>query len=898
MKLSTLLAGETCLRKAFLNDLNLKSTKGKNYYISSAVSELLSKVKDFSRFSISNFIEELEEKLPNDKFYNLTAKKEEIKVIEEIVERYAKWEKEKNRKKVLENPSGYISVGKEFINVSAHVIIENEDNLEIIKYRTSEPKLSYRGQKEETLPQNNIELYLLYKLGLEIAKDFKVKKPVVASFYHLKSKDDKASKLEEEFEVKKGKNIIQMSFSPEDSKYVEDKILKIIDSKMDLDSEMCDSKKCSNCNFINLCSLKKTASKVQNVEYTEPLKKVDTLNLTKSQLAAVNFNEGIVRINAGAGSGKTTIVALRVCELIQNGTNPRDILLITFTNKGAQEMKEKIAFWIDKLGIKNVRVDKMHIMTFNSWGEMVIKKKFNLLGYSAPPSLLEKVEKYDILLDIIDKNQDVILNGCNYINPLLDFPNAKGIVVTLDAYIDIIKSKYTLTYEEYCEVSKIGFKLSLEEFNHIMNIYNEFNHQLKSNNKMQYQDQINNLIELIDEHYDEMESFSYKHIIVDEFQDTNQIQLDVISFLTTLNKFKSLMVVGDDSQSIFSFRHATPEFIINFHNYFQGVEDIFLVDNFRSTPEIIKLANHVNALNLSRIDKNLISRRESIGLVPNLVGFRTKDSEYHNISAEIKRKISSGTNPMDIAVIARTKTELFNMESHFKEFGIPYVLDIAEPILNNDRIHILSKFAEVFVNEDVTLPIIDFLAVTKFDKIKEMSSLELETYIKECREVISSKLASFENEDEKIEYFFKVIETITDDDLMAFIQELKAMKFSLLSNLIDYLKKFVLYEDDKTVEKDENKYNAVVLTTAHSSKGKEWDVVYNILDKFSYSANDETREEERRLLFVCITRAKKELILTYHMNMDSKKNYKNHNQFIDELINSNKVLIDETDTVA
>lgn len=883
IRVNDILGIEACERKGYFQLLGLNYPKGKSYQMAIVFKELMKGIQ-FDKFDEEESLKEFHDKLDTSLFLSQDAKDEELSIYNHHIKRYVDYENLQKRDILSRNVSKEVKVGEFNISISADFIFDNGGTIEVVKIKKGEPKMSIRGQKFETQPKNSIDLYLLSELGKSLYAD----KPIIASLYHLKSKDDTSKKTVDYFEVKKGKNIISYSFDAEEEELVKLRVIDLLEKDFSITSEKtCDTANCDFCNYKNICSYDEKAQG-NNLEIVEKAKKATELKLTLPQHDAIMFENGIARINAGAGSGKTTIIALRVVELIRNGCSPSDILLVTFTNKGAQEMKDKIEYWLKKFKLTDVDIKKMFIMTFNSWGEMVIKEKYDKLGFTAEPKLAEKVQRYDIIFELL-KEFDKI-EGSNYKNPLLDFPNAKGVVVELDEYFDKIKGNFVISADAVVE----QLKMLPTKANIIFDMYTRFNEMLLEKNLLQYQDQINHLIYLMDEYSDEFDMFSYKHIILDEYQDTDKIQFDVVSFLVNLERFKSLMVVGDDSQAIFSFRHATPENILRFHEYFEDVKDIFLVDNFRSTPEIIATANALNDVNTNKIDKQLISR-QAHGNKPMVQEYRTIEDEYEGISKVVRDTIDNGVNPENIAIVARTKSELFKIESYLNQKDIPYVMDIAEPLLNNSNLHILISFADFFENEYMDLGLLEYLYIFKREEINKMTNEEIRELVEIRKGSFLEKLEACDTEEDRINLYFAIIESIAKKDkaISAFLDELKEKSFFTVNSLFDYLRKLIAYEDEKAVAKDEEVYRAVTLTTAHTSKGKEFDVVINTVNKFKNERGMklEEIEEERRLFFVAITRAKKQLYITYQTNQDRIKIRNSYCKFIDELKHVEKLEI-------
>lgn len=776
-----------------------------------------------------------------------------------------------------------INIDGKLITVSADlVLLDEKKSLHVVKLKRGEPELTYAGRKRETLPEYSIELYALKLLGEKLHPGFKT----YGALHHLKGKNDEMHYLCE-FEEKAGHNIIAWDFEQDDEMKAE-LLSTLTMAERNIFSNLRTDKKdrCHTCPFANICNYQGSVEAAPLEKVIETEKAPQDFALTASQRQAVLFEKGISRINAGAGSGKTTVVALRVNELILGGCDPKDIFLTTFTNKGAQEMREKVRFWLAKEGQEHL-ADDLSITTFNSWGDKIIRENYKALGFKEEPKMLEKVEKYDILFDILDRNPE--LQDYDYRNPLMDFRYAHGAVVRLGMVFDAMKASNITREEQFNDV--LLLQREFKSATLILEMFKEYNGVLKERNLIEYQDQINLIAQMMEEDSPVMRQYDYKHIIVDEFQDTDKIQVDLVMFLANQPRFESLMVVGDDSQAIFAFRNTTNENILNFNKMFNKVKDIKIMENFRSTKEIVALANHINSLNVKKINKKLTSSRK--GVLPQLVGFIDMPDgyEHQKIAEKIAGLISMGNyNPEDIAVIARTKDELFEIQELLKRLSIPTILDVPEPLLNNFSIHMAKNLAQFLVNPNTNQGLFEYwmLRTNDFDGA---SRSEIVHFFEEQKKAFAELLEETEdeelNEEMRQEAFFTMIGSIEDKELQEFIGELKKKELSL-EELRVYLKKFVLYEDPKTIEKRKGKFRAVTLTTAHTSKGKEFRVVFNTITKYTPNNTPTEIEEERRLLFVSITRAKELLFVTYS-GSSKLRHSKKYLGFPEELASSGKM---------
>jgi superfamily I DNA/RNA helicase len=621
------------------------------------------------------------------------------------------------------------------------------------------------------------------------------------------------------------------------------------------------------------------------------------VKLTNEQQQVIVIEEGNWRINSVAGSGKTTVMSLRAIELFKKGYKPSDILLITFTNKGCGELKEKIAYWLKYCKIKSINKKSLNIFTFNGFGESIVSKQWKKLGFKQKPELATMVDVNDIIKELLQEYDKI--EWLNYKNPLLNYPNAKGAFKQLTIYFDLIKS-FNYNVNTLCDGVIVREKTSsgltianmMDKSTLIFEMYNKFNAKLKAKSLMQYQDQILYLIELLEKYPQLINTYGFKHVIVDEYQDTDFTQVKLMHLLTQYKGFKSLMVVGDSSQSVYGFRLTTPKNIIDFHKEFDNVKDIFLLDNFRSTPQICSTANKLDKLNTERIDKEIIGRKVD-GKLPQLLEFNALEDEYKNITDLIEDKIKVGVPLHEICFIARTKKELLEIQDYLNKKNIPSIIEASERFLDNSNVQCIINLANFFKNNDYDYYLAEYLYIINND-FKTMDMNDIKKTVADFKISILEGFNLLEDETQKIEYFNTLISPILDIDTIAkdFMEYLNQTTFGAFNEMLVHLQKITLYEDDTSIEKSDSKYQAVCLTTGHSSKGKEWSIVINSIDNFKYETDDlQALEEERRLLFVSITRAKDELYVTYNTNQDKSRNKGKYCLFADELEDIEKIKI-------
>lgn len=783
------------------------------------------------------------------------------------------------------NISGIITINGKKIKVKCDLALKHEDCIELIKISASNPKLSYKARVEDNKPENNFELYLMYLLGKKEFNGYNL--PIKSSFYHLKGKCDEGDNyklfleegsdsllkiiqhLEEskalcknkretnkvDTQIRKIQGILHFDYTEGDniigcdkfnSEYIEENLIDLLDKELSINSPKCKKSHCSECQERILCQLKESEGvKLEPIEKPKNIKK-EEIKLVDAQKNVVYFNKGIRRVNSCCGTGKTFTNTLRLNQLLKYN-KPKDILMITFTNKGVEELKNKV----DKL--TSVNKKRLNIFTFNSFGSRIIDKEYLKMGFKEPPELIDKIEKVDMIINILalDKFKDI--KWLNYRNPLMNFPDAKGCVYELIGYFNKIKS-FGVQY----------LSLEPEKINDVLDMYNEFNSRLKEANKIEYQDQLLLTVKLFEDYPKLIQKYGYRHIMVDEFQDTDKIQIKLLKLLQQYKDFESLMVTGDTSQSIYEFRNTTPENMLNFHKEFEGTEDIFLLENFRSYHEICDLANKLDRLNENRIDKTMVSTR-GVGGIVKLKEYPTLEDEYEDFVEIIKQN-----KPEDVCIIARQSKELLDIQQVLNNFNVPNKLDVPELYMKNPNIITAINLTKFLQNTDNDFYLMEYLMNINEDlqnneEIKSLLEIEKENITKQLE---------IEDADYTATYLDMISKITEKDDVckVFFDNILESKKFANFNDLASYLQKFILYNDNSQIDKDaEIKYKAVTLTTAHSSKGKEWPIVVNTIDKYKYN------ESERRLLFVSITRAKDELYITYH-NKKGK-----YCKFVDEL---------------
>lgn len=610
----------------------------------------------------------------------------------------------------------------------------------------------------------------------------------------------------------------------------------------------------------------------------------DTLN--EQQKEAVFHTEGPFLILAGAGSGKTRVLTHRIAYLIEErGVNPWNILAITFTNKAAGEMRERV----DRL--VGFGAESIWVSTFHSTCVRILRRYIDRIGFDTNFTIYDSDDQKSLMRDV-----------CR----VLDVDTKKYKERMFLSAISAAKDEM-ITPDEY-ELNAAG------DFGKqkIAQVYREYERQLHANNALDFDDLLLKTVQLFQTQPDVLESYQerFRYIMVDEYQDTNTVQFKFVSLLAA--KYQNLCVVGDDDQSIYKFRGANIRNILNFEQEFQNARVIKLEQNYRSTQNILNAANAVIQNNRGRKDKTLWTDNGD-GEKVHLRQFDTAYDEAEFVADDIRKNIGNGGTYQDYAILYRTNAQSRMFEEKFVACNIPYKIVGGVNFYARREIKDLLCYLKTIDNGR------DDLAVRRIINVpKRGIGLTTITRIQEsaaAREIgfyeallgldlipgvarAASKLDSFVA---LIEYFKRRSDEVSITDLMneiiektGYIENLEAEDKedaqARIENIEELVSKIAAYEEQCAAEQvkpslsqfleevalvadidslEENP-DYVVLMTLHSAKGLEFPHVYlvGMEDGLfpSYmtitSDNDEDLEEERRLCYVGITRAEQELTMT------------------------------------
>lgn len=620
----------------------------------------------------------------------------------------------------------------------------------------------------------------------------------------------------------------------------------------------CAGEGCSTCARNQLCNYEEPPI---DLGFEKTIKPLSDINLTQTQREAADFERGIARVIAGAGAGKTLLVAMRVVELIKKGYDPSKIAMLTYTTTGAKEMTERVIRYL--AGQEGILTDPGLIKsgTINSFGQDIINDHYEELGYTEAPRVVPDEVRYGIINDVL--NSYAKIPEWKY-RPLGQYENAKwanqycALNKAKNVFADIKKNNWTV------RENGLTGTYSPQSISMIFLMYNQYQLEMKQKNFIEFDDQLDLVLQLTETHPGLFDEYGYEHIIMDEYQDSNLKQLNIAKAMIDANSFKSFMGVGDDSQSIFSFQDATPEFIVNFERYFGEFKDFQLIENHRSSRNVVTNANKINALVDDRVEKDLVATKND-GEPVDVQGFYTKEAEYKFMANDIAKRIEAGADPSSICIMASTGDELRSIASVLTKANISSVLMNPIPFRKNARVIALCDYYDSFVNH-TPKGMIEYENVLKHGELKSATKEELDDIVADRKAEIMSVPKTI---DKFIELANKLDEDKTDVCFQDFLDRISYCKD--MDELAEYFSNFELYGYDSTCGKTkEGHYAGVNLITIHSAKGLEWDTTYLSLTNFDrkqYHKDPSGRyskeiNEKRRLWFVGATRAKEKLICT------------------------------------
>ena len=632
----------------------------------------------------------------------------------------------------------------------------------------------------------------------------------------------------------------------------------------------------------------------------------DTLN--NEQREAVFCTEGPLLMLAGAGSGKTRSLTHRIAYLIEEkGVAPWNILAITFTNKAAQEMRERVDTLV------GYGSEDIWISTFHATCSRILRRHIDLLGYDRNFTIYDASDQKSLMKEVL-KEMKIDTKQFPERSVMSEISSAKN------------EYKSPLDYR-----NEYGSNFRNQR---IADIYEHYQKRLKENNALDFDDLLVKMVDLFQTNPDVLEHYQdrFQYIMVDEYQDTNTVQFLLVSLLA--KKYRNLCVVGDDDQSIYKFRGANIYNILNFEKVFPDAQVIRLEQNYRSTQNILNAANGVIANNKGRKEKKLWTENQK----GELVHFKQYDTEYDEADGVVSRinfLAMRGVQYKDMAILYRTNAQSRIFEEKLKQKNIPYAIVRGISFYDRKEIKDLMSYLKVVDSGMDDLSVKRIINVPKrgigqttinrlqeFAILNQMSFLDAVFNADEIPEVTRAlaKLHKFADMIEEFREYAseheisELLEHILDvtqyraeleaegtDESISRLEDIEELFNDIAyyeeeeenPNLRDFLAEKDMYTLNAGIDNLEDENNKVLLMTLHNAKGLEFNNVFlggmeeGVFPGFGamMSGDESEIEEERRLCYVGITRAKERLFLSAAKRrmLRGQTQYNRRSRFIDEI---------------
>ena len=601
--------------------------------------------------------------------------------------------------------------------------------------------------------------------------------------------------------------------------------------------------------------------------------------LNAAQHEAVSAVDGAYLIIAGAGSGKTRTLVYRVARLTELGYDPESILLLTFTRKASKEMMDRASILLDK------RCSKINGGTFHSFANIVLRKYAKAVNLDNGFTILDQGDSEDVI--------NLIRSQLNLSQHKKRFPNKATIFKVLSYSANTEQKVEDILNEEYPH-----FADYIDKILDIQKIYTSYK---RKNNLLDYDDLLIFLRDFLLEFGPAAKSFlsTIKFVMVDEYQDTNKLQAEIIRGLSQVHQ--NIMVVGDDSQSIYSFRGANFKNIMEFPKLFNNVKVITLEENYRSTQEILNFSNHIIEYAIEKYPKHLFTRKIG-GELPGIISAANENMQSRFIVERILELREEGVPLDDISVLFRSSFHSFNLEIELNKANIPYVKFGGMKFIETAHVKDMLAFLRIatnptdFVSWYRVLLLHEGIGPKKAQIIMDEIATNNLTISNNPEAVVSKKYNSMifnllsllheihiKNQlpSDKAELVLKYYEPLFKEKYDDWNKRKKDLE--IFMNLAENYRSLDSFLSDMAlepprdsvidVEAEDKEKEHLTLSTIHSAKGLEWHTVFilHAIEGFFPSSQSvdklESLEEERRLMYVASTRAKQNLYICYPMHI-------------------------------
>ena len=602
--------------------------------------------------------------------------------------------------------------------------------------------------------------------------------------------------------------------------------------------------------------------------------------LNPSQYEAATTRDGPVLVLAGAGSGKTRTLIFRVARMIEEGVDPASLLLLTFTRRAAEEMIQRAE------ALMGGRCDKVTGGTFHSFANTVLRRYASLLGFANAFTILDRTDSEDAI--------NLIRTRLGLDKKVRRFPRKQTIaeIISLAAnkttsVAEVLDSQFPHLFSELDDLSRI------EEY------YRQYKHE---RSLLDYDDLLTHLRELLRTHPEVAQrlSHTYRYIMVDEYQDTNRLQAEIVRLLAHVHD--NVMAVGDDAQSIYSFRGATVRNIFEFPDLFPDTKIIKLEENYRSTQPILDLSNEIILQAKESYTKNLFTKKDS-GFQPALIEADSERYQSRFVAQKILELREEGVPLTEMAVLFRSSFHSFDLEIELSKCDLPFVKRGGFKFIETTHVKDVLAHLRILANpQDAVswhrvLLLLEGVGPKSSDKIlnhvlggaEQIQRLadypgrgavrtEVQKLAAALQTVADPDLQPREQIDLIVQYYLPILKRNQRDDYPKRQKDLE--HFSIITeryrSLDRLLSDMALEPPNSSVgdvlATDRDEEGVLTLSTIHSAKGLEWHsvfIIWAVEGRFPslYNKEDDELEEERRLMYVAATRAKENLFISYPINI-------------------------------
>lgn len=785
-----------------------------------------------------------------------------------------------------------------FINPQLHTV-------RVVAYRIGKSTgFTQKGKKEDASAKYSIELYsyLLYaRLFVPEGETWETS----AAFYYLRRTEDSDNYVSPcDFFEEHGKTVISLeevytggqTDETELDLHFAPQLKAFEDGK---DAEKCSEKVCISCPNKIACSFQKELE--MKVKDKKEERKKKTFPPSEEQKRIIEANEGVYKVLADPGSGKTACITQRGAHLTADlGVPVENQLYISFTVNAAEEVKGRLVSECLQRG-KKIKESQVNSMTYHALAYKIIKPFYRDFGYTAVPEIADNdpVRISALISEMLNKH---VIPGLNYLSIDSKMGDEIGAIPTVESVFNIMKEENILPSDKKC-AQKVSFiyrerferSLHCEDYvlSQIIDLYDEFEKELVKRNLILFSEMEQKMHTVFDKHPEYLESLPWTHIVVDEFQDSNEVQISTLRRLYEEANVRSVMVVGDLNQSIYGFRGTSMENMEHFEEKIgHPVTVLTMHDNYRSCAPVCAMADAVRNRDYERhhlkdakeiaalpIPVDMVAKKGD-GKPVTVKGFHEHrsssiflenhepENEYSWIAWKAQQWVKEDKGrdkKRSIGIIARKKSELIDIAAELSKRGIRSIMRCDVPIMTNTRVIAACSLADAFADPSSEMPFYDYLMAKTNGSIIDEDHDTAKNSILELQERFKGIL-SLEITEQRA-CFHELLDALKgNDEIYESFLELLYQNQSIEEELA-YIKNLRLFGESRAMAKLRKDYEDidVELFTAHGCKGLERDCVIVTTTSFwkaDYVGSERQRAEARRLLYVAITRAKEELVLT------------------------------------